>query len=120
MKTFIACLLVLGIGCSQALAWNGPDQKHIDKIQKQVSRYLEKGSMVSVETYDQHKMWGAIAEAGPDAFVLIVANIPTTLKYTDIKKIKAPMDRGKRARIVTAIVVGGLLGLTLIAAAQDR
>lgn len=119
MKTFLACLLVLAIS-SQSLAWSGPDQKHIEKIQKQVGRYLEKGSMVSVETYDQHKMWGSIAEAGPDSFLLIVANTPTTMKYADVRKIKAPMDRGTRARIITAIVVGGLLGLTLIAAGQDR
>jgi hypothetical protein len=65
-------------------------------------------------------MWGSIAEAGPDSFVLMVANTPTTMKYAEVKKIKAPMDGGTRARIVTAIVVGGLLGITLIAASQDR
>ena len=119
MKTLIACLLVLAIS-SQALAWSGPDQKHIEKIQKKVSQYLESGREVSVETYDQHKMWGSIAEAGPDSFVLMVANTPTTMKYADIKKIKAPMDRGTRGRIITAIVAGGLLGLTFIALAQDR
>jgi hypothetical protein len=119
VKTLIACLLVLAMS-THGLAWSGPDQKHIEKIQKKVSQYVERGSMVSVETYDQHQMWGSIAEAGPDSFVLVVANTPTTMKYADIKKIKAPMDRGTKTRIVTAIVVGGLLGLTLVAAAQDR
>lgn len=119
MKPLIACLLVFAIS-THALAGSGPDQKHIEKIQKKVSQYLDSGREVSVETYDQHKMWGSIAEAGPESFVLMVANTPTTMKYADIKKIKAPMDRGTRARIVTAIVVGGLLGLTFAAVAQDR
>lgn len=119
MKPLIACLLVLAIS-SQAFAGSGPDQKHIEKIQNKVGQYLESGRKVSVETYDRHKMWGSIAEAGPDSFVLMVANTPTTMKYADIKKIKAPMSRGTRERIVSAIVLGGLLGLIFVAGSQDR
>ena len=120
MKKLLVFLLVLGMGCSSCFAGTGPDQKHIDKIRKQVSKYLDRGAMVSVEMYDHHKMWGAINEAGPDTFVLTVADKPTTLQYSEVKKIKAPLDRATKQRIITAIFVGGLLGLTFAAVAQDR
>ncbi len=94
MRRSIAFLLVFAVGCPACFAGNGPDQKHVEKIKNQVNEYLEKGRMVSVETYDHHKMWGAIHEAGPDAFVLTVARTPTSIPYTNVKKIKASMDPG--------------------------
>ena len=119
MKRIAAFLLILGISCSACFAGSGPDQKHIDKIRKQVSKLMDRGAMVTVETYDQHKLWGAINEAGPDTFVLTVADKPATLHYSDVRKIKAPMDVATKRRIVMAAVLGGLLGLTTVVLSHD-
>ena len=113
-------MLVLSIGCSSCFAGSGPDQKHIEKIKKQVSKYLDRGAMVSVETYDQRKLWGEINKAEPGTFVLTVAGQPTTLSYADVKKIKAPMSPATKQRIAIAGVLGGLTGLLLVFAAQDK
>lgn len=120
MKSFVAVVLALCLGCSSCFASSGPDQKHISKIKTQVSRYLEKGAMVSVETYDQRKMWGEINQANPDTFVLTVAGQPTTLSYADVKKIKAPMSPAIKQRIAIAAVLGGLTAILLTAAVQER
>ena len=120
MKKLLAFLLVLAMGWSSCFAGTGPDQKHIDKIRKQVSRYLDRGAMVSVETYDHHKLWGEINEAGPESFVLTVGGQPKTLPYAEIRKIKAPMDPGTKRRIISGLVIGGLLGTLFIVAAQDK
>ena len=115
MRKFIALLLVLGIGCPACFAGNGPDQKHVEKIKKQVSKYLENGRRVSVETYNQHQMLGAINEAGPDTFVLTVAGSPTRIPYTDVKKIKTPIDTQERLRIIGLAIPVGILVFLLIA-----
>lgn len=120
MRKLIALLLVLGTGCATCFAGNGANQKNTEKIRNQVSKYLEKGRMVSVETYDQHKRWGRIDEAGPETFTLSVAGNLICLHYTDVKKIKAPMDPATKSRIIVGFVVAGLTGLTLIAASQDK
>lgn len=120
MKPLVALVLVFCIGCSSCFAGSSPDQKHIEKIKKQVSKYLERGAMVSVETYDQRKLRGEINEAKPDTFVLTVAGQPATLSYSDVKKIKAPMSPTTRQRIAIASVLGGLTGLLLVFAAQDK
>lgn len=119
MRRFIALLLVLGIGCPACFAGSTPDRKHVEKIKKQVSKYLENGSSVSVETYDQHKMWGAVSEAGPDTFVLTVAGSQTTIPYTDVKKIKSPKDPSQRNQIIVGAIVAGFLLLPLIALRHD-
>lgn len=79
MRRFISSLLVYAIGCPACFAGNGSDQKHVENIRNPVAIYLEKGPMVSVETYDQRKMSGAIVEAGPDTFVLTMAGTPTSI-----------------------------------------
>lgn len=120
MKTLITLVLLLGMGCSQCLAQSGSEQKHIDKIKAQVSKYLEKGTEVSVETYDQRKVWGAINEADADTFVMTVGGKPTTLQYAGVKKIKAPMSPATKSRIAMASVLGGLTGLLFLFALNDR
>ncbi len=105
---------------SQSL-WAGvPDQKHVEKIRKKVSQYLEDGRHVSVETYDDHKLAGIISQAAPDDFVLINAGRPITLRYSEVRKVKAPMDPQKRSIIVSLAVLGALFGTLLAAAAHDR
>ena len=120
MKSFVAALLSVFLGCSSCLAGVGPDQKHIEKIKKQVSKCLDRGAMVSVETYDHRKMRGEINQANPDTFELTVAGQPTTLSYADIKKIKSPMSPAMKQRIAITAVLGGLTALLLVFAAQDR
>ncbi|HEV3038208.1 MAG TPA: hypothetical protein VHA33_10570 [Candidatus Angelobacter sp.] len=120
MKRVIALVLILGLACPALYAAPGPDQKHVDKIKKKVSTCVEKGSRVSLETYDDRKLQGTISEAGEDNFVLTNEGRSTTLGYAEIKKIKSPMDRRTKGAIVTAIVLGGLLGLVFGAAATDN
>jgi len=97
-----------------------PDQKHVEKIRKKASQYLEDGRHVSVETYDQRKLAGTISQAGTDDFVLINAGHPVTLRYSEVKNIKAPMDPQKRGLIVSIAVLGALFGTLLAAAAHDQ
>jgi hypothetical protein len=119
VKTAIAFALIFALA-SQAL-WAGvPDQKHVEKIRKKVSQYLEDGRHVSVETYDDHKLAGIISQAAPDDFVLINAGRPVTLRYSEVKKVKAPMDPQKRSIIVSIAVLGALFGTILAAAVHDQ
>jgi hypothetical protein len=119
MKQLIALLLIFGIACPSVYAMPSPDQKHIDKIKKKVSSCLEKGSRVSVETFDNRKLQGSISEADVDTFVLTNESRSATLAYDEIKKIKSPLDRHTKGAIIAAIVLGGLFGLTAIGLSQD-
>lgn len=113
MKTAIALVLILVLA-GQSLWAGTPDQKHVEKIRKKVSQYLEDGRHVSVETYDNHKLGGFISQASLEDFVLINTGQPVTLRYSEVKKVKAPMDPQKRSIIVSLVVLGSLFG-TLIA-----
>jgi len=119
MKTAVAVVLMFVL-VGQSL-WAGvPDQKHEAKIRKRVSQYLEDGRRVSVETYDDRKLAGVISQAAPDDFVLINAGRLVTLRYGEVRKIKAPMDPQKRSIIATMAVLGGLFGTLLYVAAHDQ
>ena len=120
MKPLIALVLIFGIACPSMYAAPGPDQKHIDKIKKKVNACIEKGSRVSMETYDDRKLQGKISEAGVDTFVLTNEGRSTTLAYTEIKKIKSPLDQRTKRAIALAIVTGGLIGLTAVGLSQDK
>lgn len=119
VKTVIALGLIFALA-SQSLWAGAPDQKHVEKIHKKVSQYLEDGRHVSVETYDNHKMGGFISQASLEDFVLINAGQPVTLRYSEVKKVKAPMDPQKRSIIVSLVVLGGLFGTLIAAASHDR
>jgi len=113
VKTAIALVLILVLA-GQSLWAGTPDEKHVEKIRKKVSQYLEDGRHVSVETYDNHKLGGFISQASLEDFVLINTGQPVTLRYSEVKKVKAPMDPQKRSIIVSLVVLGSLFG-TLIA-----
>ncbi len=113
-------MLILVIACPHAFAGAGPDQKHIDKIKKKVSSYIERDLRVSVETFDDRKLHGSISEAGPETFVLTNESRSTTLGYAEVKKIKAPLDPRTKKAIITAIVLGGLFGGLFGLLSQDR
>jgi hypothetical protein len=119
MKNLIAVVLALAV-TTQSLWAAAPDQKHIEKIRNKVSQCMDDNRHVSIETHDHRKFAGTITQAGPDDFVLVNAAGTTTLSYSEVKKIKAPMDAHKRGVIVTLLVLGGLFGTLLAAAANDR
>ena len=119
MKRILSLILVFGFVCPSMYAAPGPDQKHIDEIKKKVNACIEKGSRVSMETYDDRKLQGKISEAGVDTFVLTNEGRSTTLAYTEIKKIKSPLDQRTKRAIALAIVTGGLIGLTAVGLSQD-
>jgi hypothetical protein len=119
MKHLLAVFLIFTLG-TQSLLAAGQDAKHIAKVREKVSQYLDDGRHVSVETMDSRKFAGTIVKAGPDDFMLTNASGQMTFNYSDVKKIKAPMDAHKRSVIVTAAVLGGLFGTLLVAAANDK
>lgn len=114
----LASLLIFTVA-GQSLWAAAPDQKHIEKIRNKVSQCID-GRHVFVETYDNHKVAGTIIRAAQDDFVLINADSTVTLNYSDVKKIKSPMDPRRRSAIVALAVLGGLFGTLLVAAANDR
>ena len=121
MKKIISLVLVMAMGTLPCLANNdGPDAKHVAKVKQQVGKYLEKGDRVTIETYDQRKLQGAISEANDESFVITVEGRSATLNYNDVKKIKAPMSRSTRSKIVTAAFLAGLFGFLGIALSQDK
>jgi hypothetical protein len=115
----LASLLIFTVA-GQSLWAAAPDQKHIEKIRNKVSQCIDDGRHVSVETYDNHKVAGTIIRATQDDFVLINADSTVTLNYSDVKKIKSPMDPRRHSAIVALAVLGGLFGTLLVAAANDR
>ncbi|HZI58956.1 MAG TPA: hypothetical protein VFF39_19385 [Verrucomicrobiae bacterium] len=115
----IASLLIFALA-GQSLWGETPDHKHIEKIRHKVSQCIDDGRHVSVETYDNHKVAGTIIRAAQDDFVLINADNTVTLRYGSVKKIKSPMDPRRRSAIVALVVLGGLMGTALAAAANDR
>lgn len=115
----IASLLIFALA-GQSLWAETPDQKHIEKIRNKVSQCIDDGRHVSVETYDNHKVAGTIIRAAQDDFVLINADSTVTLSYSSVKKIKSPMDPRRRSAIVALVVLGGLMGTVVAAAANDR
>ena len=120
MKKPIALILFFGIACSSCMAGGQPDQKHTEKIKQQVIRYLNTGDRVSLETYDQRKLQGAISESRTDSFVLTIEGRSATLNYSEVKKIKSFMSRSKKQMIATIIVTGALFGMTAILLSQDK
>ena|ERR1041385_928762 len=119
MKNKIAVLLLFAVA-GQSL-WAGvPDQKHVEKIKSQAARYLDSGNHVSVETYDNHQFGGTITQTTPEGLVLTSAAGSTTLSYSDIKKIKSPMNPHKRSAIIGAAIMAGLFGLLFGALASDK
>jgi hypothetical protein len=119
MKNLIAVILVFALA-GQPLRASVPDQKHVEKIKSQAARYLDSGNHVSVETYDNHQFGGTITQATPDSFVLTNAAGSTTLSYSDVKKIKSPMNPHKRSAIIGAAIMAGLFGLLFGALATDK
>ncbi|HYL93277.1 MAG TPA: hypothetical protein VEW69_08985 [Alphaproteobacteria bacterium] len=119
MKHLIAFVVTFALA-GQSLWAATPDQKHLENVRKKVSQCLDSGRRVSIETYDNRKFAGDISQAGAEDFVLASIAGSTTLRYSDVKKIKSPMDPHKRGVIVTLAVLGGLLAGTLAAAVNDR
>lgn len=119
VKTAIALMLIFALA-GQSLWASAPDEKHAEKIRRNVSQYLEDGRHVSVETYDNHKLGEFISQASLEDFVLINAGQPVTLRYSEVKKVKAPMDPQKRSIIVFLAVLDGLFGTLIAAASRDR
>ena len=120
MRQFISALLIAVLGCSSCFGGQQSDQKHIEKIRKQVSSYIDRDAPVSVETYDQRKFRGFINEAGPDTFQLTSGNQLVTLNYADVKKMKSTMDPRTKKVLISTIFFFGLFGLLAGALSTDR
>jgi hypothetical protein len=119
MKNLIAFVLIFGLA-GQSLWAGTPHEKHVEKVRNKVSQCMDDGRHVSVETLDHRKFAGTITQAGLGDFVLANAAGTTTLSYSDVRNIKAPMDPHKRSVIVSIAVLGGLFGTLIAAAANDR
>jgi hypothetical protein len=119
VKSLIAFALIFALA-GQSLWAGAPDQKHVEKIHKKVNQYLDDGRHVTVETYDDRRLAGTITQAQADDFVLINAAGTITLRYKEVKSIKAPMDPQKRGLIVSIAVLGALFGTLIAAAAKDQ
>jgi len=119
VKNLIAFLLIFALA-AQSLWAGTADEKHVEKIRNKVSQCMDDGRHMSVETLDHRKFAGTIIQAGTDDFVLTNAAGTTTLSYSDVKKIKSPMDPHKRGAMVSLAVLGGLFGAVIAAAANDR
>lgn len=119
MKNLTSFVLVFAMA-GQSLWASGPDEKHLAKIRNKVSECMDDGRHVAVETLDHRKFAGTITQASLDDFVLASSAGTTTISYSDVKKIKAPMDPQKRSVIVSLAVLGGLFGTLIAAAAHDR
>lgn len=119
VKNLIAFVLIFALA-GQSLWAGTPDEKHVAKIRNKVSQCMDDGRHVSVETQDHRKFAGTIIQAGADDFVLTNAAGTTTLSYSDVKKIKSPMDPHQRSVIAAIGVLGGLFGTLIVAAAHDR
>jgi hypothetical protein len=119
VKNLIAFVMIFAL--AGQLLWAGtPEEKHLQKIRDKVSQCMDDGRHVSVEMIDHRKFAGTIVQAGADDFVLTNAAGTTTLSYSDVKKIKSPMDPRKKSAIVAFAVLGGLFGTVIAAAANDR
>ena len=119
MKTLIAFVLMFALA-GQSLWAGTPDEKHLERVRNKVSQFMDDGRHVSVETFDHRKFAGTIVQAGTDDFVLTNAAGATMLSYSDVKKIKSPMDPRTRGAIVSLAVLGGLFGTVIAAVANDR
>jgi hypothetical protein len=119
MKNLTALVLVLAMA-GQSLWALSPDEKRLEKIRNKVSQCMDDGRHVSVETLDHRKFAGTITQAGLDDFVLASSAGTATISYSDVKKIKSPMDPHKRSVIASIAVLGGLFGTLIVAAAHDR
>jgi hypothetical protein len=119
VKNLTAFVLIFVLA-GQSLWARTPDEKHVEKIRTKVSQCMDDGRHVSVETLDHRKFAGTIIQAGTDDFVLTNAAGTTTLSYSDVKKIKSPMDPRQRSAIVSLAVLGGLFGTLIAALAHDR
>lgn len=119
MKNLTTFVLVLAMA-GQSLWASGPDEKRLEKIRNKVSQCMDDGRHVSVETLDHRKFAGTITQAGLDDFVLASGTGTTTINYSDVRKLKSPMDPHKRSVIAAIGVLGGLFGTLIVAAAHDR
>ena len=116
MYKIVACVLVLMLTCSQIWGAPGPNEKHIEKIKKQVAKCVEKPRRVSIETYDDRRLQGTISEADVDTFVLTQGSRSSTLAYANVKQIKWSSSAAHymMVGVEAAAVVGALFGLVYL------
>jgi len=57
MKNLIAAILVFALA-GQSLWAKAPEQKHVEKIKSQATKYLDSGNHVSIETNDNRQLGG--------------------------------------------------------------
>jgi len=119
MKKLIAFMLMFALA-GETLCARTPNEKHLEKVRNKVNQSMDDGRHVSVETLDHRKFAGTIIQAGTDDFVLSNAAGATRLSYSEVKKVKSPMDSRTRSAIVSLAVLGGLFGTVIAAAANDR
>ncbi|MBO0910374.1 MAG: hypothetical protein J2P13_01165 [Acidobacteria bacterium] len=116
VKNIIACMLVVALASCRMWADPGADQAHADAVKKKVVHRLDDQRRVVLETYDNRRLQGFIAEAGADNFVLSYSGQATTLLYRDVRTIKWQSEAAREVArqgkvlasvaITTAVLVG--------------
>ncbi len=74
------------------------------------------GAVVSVTTTRGAELRGTIRSVGSDSFTILVPILSTTVAYGDVLEVKPRMSKAKKNVLITAGVVGGILGLALLIA----
>ena len=95
-------------------------QEPAEKIRREAAKALEKNSRVTVELFDGRKLQGYVTETATKHFVVAGEGRSAQIAYGDVKKLKHHGTPERRRALVALAVVGGLIGLTLAAAAGTR
>jgi hypothetical protein len=114
MRESIALFLVVLL-CSSLWATNSPDDKHVERIRKEITKAFNCSCRIVVETDDQRRLQGLVSEVQPDNFVLTISGRSTTLAYVDVKAVFRPKHLMIAAGISATLyglvrLIGGLRG----------
>ena len=78
-----------------------------DTPREQAGR-IQTGAKVEVQLSSGEKVKGLLGPVSDESVSVTVNNNPRVLPWASVTRVKKPMGRGKRAAIITLIVLGAL------------
>lgn len=112
----VALTLAQGLAARQSPTTN----REVTNIKKRVEGLFNEGARAIIEMRDGRRLQGSISEITDSEFVLVGGAYKATVAYVEVKKVKRQGHSVNARRIVAIAVAGGLLGLAIFAAHQDR
>jgi hypothetical protein len=127
LHTVVSALLIVSVSLTASAQQVSGLSKQAAEV-KRVADSLSPGSKIRVIPVDSPERSGTFVSSGPESFTFhdVEARADVTLKYSDVRKIKQEYNSStgkhnkRKGGIIAAVLVFGLLGGLIIAAANSK